>query len=74
MRRADFARLLIRATKCDGEDNATVFADEMHEFLIDEGIAWQLANGKIVTRGTEAFEALVTEATTALETSQRPRS
>jgi hypothetical protein len=54
------------------EDNATVFSDEINEFFIAEGIGWQLVDGKIVTRGTEAFEAVVTEATTVLETSQRP--
>ena len=45
---------------------------DLNEFFIDEGIGWQLVDGKIVTRGTEAFESVVTEATSALETSQRP--
>ena len=31
-----------------------------------------MVEGKIVTRGTEAFEAVVTEATSALEASERP--
>jgi hypothetical protein len=54
------------------ETEAAEFAEELNEFFIDEGIGWQLVDGKIVTRGTEAFEAVVTDATSALETSQRP--
>jgi len=55
-----------------GRADAAQFAEALNEFFIEEGIGWQLVNGQIVTRGTEAFEAVVTEATTALETSQRP--
>jgi hypothetical protein len=61
-----------RSDEHDGEDNAGVFAYEVNEFFIDEGIGWQIVAGKIVTRGTEAFETVVTEATSALETSERP--
>ena len=52
--------------------SAHQFAEALNEFLIEEGIGWQLVNGHIVTRGTEAFEAMVTEATSALEASERP--
>jgi hypothetical protein len=55
-----------------GEDDAGVFARDLNEFFIDEGIGWQLIDGKIVTRGSEAFETLVTKAASALETSERP--
>jgi hypothetical protein len=41
-------------------------------FFIDEGIGWQLTTGQILTRGPEAFETMVTEAASALETSKRP--
>jgi hypothetical protein len=51
---------------------AVEFAQAMNEFFIEEGIGWQLAGGQIVTRGTEAFESVVTEATAALEVSKRP--
>jgi hypothetical protein len=61
-----------RGDENSGDNDAGVFADELNEFFIDEGIGWQLVDGNIVTRGTEAFETVVTEATTALETSQRP--
>lgn len=46
--------------------------EALHEFFIEEGIGWQLVNGQIVTRGTEAFETVVTEATSGLATSERP--
>ena len=51
---------------------ASKFAEEMNEFFVEEGIGWQLVDGHIVTRGTEAFEAEVTEATVALQASERP--
>jgi hypothetical protein len=54
------------------EAEAARFAKELNEFFIEEGIGWQLINGQIVTRGTEAFETLVTEAASALQTSERP--
>lgn len=54
------------------EAEAAQFAEELNEFFIDEGIGWQLVDGQILTRGSEAFESVVTEATSALETSQRP--
>jgi hypothetical protein len=52
-------------------DDARTFADEINEFFIDEGIGWQLVDGHILTRGTEASEAVVTEAIAALEASER---
>ena len=55
-----------------GGDEAGAFTDEINGFFLDEGIGWQLANGKIVTRGSEAFETMVTEAAAGLNTSQRP--
>jgi hypothetical protein len=55
-----------------GEDNARVFADAINDFFVEEGIGWQLVNGQILTRGSEAFETVVTEAASALETSERP--
>lgn len=48
------------------------FAEAINEFFIEEGIGWQLVNGQIVTRGTEGFDAVVTEATSVLEASNRP--
>jgi hypothetical protein len=55
-----------------GKTDAPQFAEALNEFFIEEGIGWQLVDGHIVTRGTEAFEAVVTEATAALEATERP--
>jgi hypothetical protein len=63
---------LARADEYSGEHDAGVFARDLNEFFIDEGIGWQIVDGKIVTRGSEAFETLVTKAASALETSERP--
>ena len=51
---------------------AAKFAAHLNSFFEDEGIGWQLLNGKIVTRGAEAFEVVVAEAETALKDSGRP--
>jgi hypothetical protein len=48
------------------------FAGAINSFFEEEGIGWQLVDGQIVTRGTEAFEAVVSEATEALQASERP--
>jgi hypothetical protein len=63
---------LARADECSGEHDAGVFARDLNEFFIDEGIGWQLVSGQIVTRGTEAFETLVTGAISDLGASERP--
>jgi hypothetical protein len=55
-----------------GEQNAALFAEAINGFFIEEGIGWQLVNGQIVTRGTEAFESIVKDTTTALDASARP--
>src|SRR5579883_1224914 len=51
---------------------AAKYAEAINEFFVAEGIGWQLAGGEIVTRGSEAFETVVTEATAALKASERP--
>jgi AbiJ N-terminal domain 4 len=64
-----------RFSKHDAENrqkDAVQFTEAINSFFIEEGIGWQLVNGQIVTRGTEAFEAVVTEATAALNASMRP--
>jgi hypothetical protein len=55
-----------------GQRGDSSFAETVNEFFVDEGIGWQLVDGPILTRGAEAFETIVTEATAALETSKRP--
>ena len=54
-----------------GETDAVQFAEALNEFFVEEGIGWQLADGHIVTRGTEAFETVVSEATSVQEASER---
>ena len=36
----------------------TSFAAEINAYFVEEGIGWQLVDGQIVTRGTEAFESI----------------
>lgn len=55
-----------------GEQDSVKFAEEMNSFFVEEGIGWQLADGQIVTRGTEAFESVVKDAGDALNKSGRP--
>jgi hypothetical protein len=50
---------------------ADMYEQAMNECFEDEGVGWQLANGEIVTRGPEAFEAAVHGASGALETARR---
>ena len=63
---------LARSDQITGEDWASAFADQINWFFVDEGFGWQLEKGEIVTRGTEAFEAVVAEAISTLEASDRP--
>ena len=55
-----------------GQQDAVQFAQAINGFFVEEGIGWQLVNGQIITRGTEAFETMVSEATGALQASERP--
>ena len=55
-----------------GENDAASFADEINAYFVEEGIGWQLVDGQIVTRGTEAFESVVTDAAAALDDTARP--
>jgi len=48
------------------------FQNSLNDFFVEEGIGWQLiAEGEIVTRGTEAFQAAVQQAAAALEQAGR---
>ena len=56
-----------------GVGDAAKFTEEINSFFVDEGIGWQLQeNGEVVTRGAEAFESVVSEASAALADSSRP--
>jgi hypothetical protein len=54
-----------------GKQRAAEFQDSLNEFFVEEGIGWQMVDGEIVTRGTEAFETVVHAAVGALEASGR---
>ena len=50
---------------------AAEFQQALNDFFTEEGIGWKMADGEIVSRGTEAFEAAVQKASEALENSGR---
>ena len=52
--------------------NAAKFAEEINAYFVEEGVGWKLMDGKVVTRGPESFEAVVTEATATLNDTGRP--
>lgn len=47
------------------------YQKELNGYLIENGIGWQLKDGRIETRGTESFEAVVDNAKNALEETRR---
>jgi hypothetical protein len=47
------------------------FTAAVNRLFVEQGIGWQLVDGQIDMRGTEAFEAALGGATAALETSGR---
>ena len=53
------------------ENAATHFAADINAYFVEEGIGWQLVDGQIVTRGTEAFESIVPAAVAALNDTGR---
>jgi len=48
------------------------FADSMNDAFVKWGVGWQLVDGKIVTRGGEAFESTVKTAVAVLEVDDKP--
>jgi hypothetical protein len=48
------------------------FPIAINECFVEEGIGWQLVNGKIVARGNEAFESTLKTAVTVLEENTKP--
>lgn len=47
------------------------FEDRLNEFFIENGIGWEMKQGKIVARGSEAFSAVPKQAIQALENAGR---
>jgi hypothetical protein len=57
----------------DGEPRAPRFAKAINEFLVHEGIGWQLdGDGKVVSRGDENFTESLQGAITVLDATERP--
>ena len=63
---------MLRNDREHGGKDAKTFAAEVNAYFIEEGIGWQLVDGQVVTRGTEAFESVVKDAATALKKPGRP--
>ena len=51
---------------------AKEFEVSLNDYFRESGIGWQMKNGEIITRGTEAFERSVHKAVDALNESGRP--
>jgi hypothetical protein len=68
----DFVEALYAWIAKHNEEQADQLAEALNTYFIDEGIGWQLVGGHVVTRGTEAFEAVISGATAALKSSNRP--
>jgi hypothetical protein len=60
-----------RKSRQDAAHSAVQFEESVNEFMVDEGIGWQLIGGEMVTRGTETFESNVHGAVEALEQADR---
>jgi hypothetical protein len=63
---------MVRHDQEHGSDDAARFAAEINAYFIEKGIGWQLVDGHVLTRGTEAFEAILKDTGDALEESGRP--
>lgn len=48
------------------------FEKDINEYLVDQGIPWQLVDGEIVTRGDDAFEDTVKTAIAVLKDDAKP--
>jgi hypothetical protein len=58
--------------KRGGAEGAAKFTTKVNDFLVDNGLGWQLVNGEIVTRGDEAFDTVVNTARAELAEAGRP--
>lgn len=65
------AAMLRHDRDCHRAD-ASRFAAQLNSYFLEEGIGWQLVDGQILSRGTEAFESVVANAEEALAKSGRP--
>ena len=68
----DIIEALYAVLQQSDDETAAGFAGEINTCFVEEGIGWQLVDGQVLTRGTEAFESVVKTATEALGDSSRP--
>ncbi len=54
------------------EPRAPAFEDDVNRYFRHAGVGWQLVDGEIRTRGSEAFESAVHAATEELDAARRP--
>lgn len=54
------------------QGNPIEFEKLLNEYFIENGIGWQMEDGKIIARGSESFETTIHEAVEILENSGRP--
>lgn len=55
----------------DEEPQAHPFQEKLNEYFVYAGIGWQMAGGKIISRGDDAFERIVQTAETELRAAGR---
>jgi len=53
------------------EEDAHPFQEKLNEYFVYAGIGWQMAGGKIISRGDDAFERIVQNAETELKAAGR---
>lgn len=63
---------MLRHDREHHSNDAQKFTVGVNSYFVEEGIGWQLSDGQVVTRGTEAFESVVAGAEKALKKSGRP--
>lgn len=59
-------------TSRGSKEKTQQFASQLNDFMICNGIGWQMVKGKLQIRGPEAFEVTVARATEALAVTERP--
>ena len=70
----DIAEALYQGFDYDRSNKAGKFDRELNNFFRENGIGWQIDNGKIIFRGSEAFDTITREAASVLSESKLPRA
>ena len=68
----DIIEAVYAKSAAGADEDAARFAEEINAYFVEEGVGWKLVDGKVVTRGPESFESVVTAATAALNDAGRP--